>query len=200
MTLHRFVLAARGLGLGLVVGLLFGLVPNPVSAAEAAKPPEPFSPTLIFYVAKGGPDACGQGCDTWIAAEGRIDSEAAARLRKFFRQHKDQKLPIYFHSPGGNVEQALAMGRMLRNDKAVVRVGRTLVKGCVSGLQIDDACLKLKQAGGQIDAEIATRGAMCNSACPFVLFGAITRGDRARRVACHSLSTPDIDVSARPTV
>jgi len=107
MTLHRFVLAvpglALGLGLGLGLGLLFGLVPDLVpgaaAATEAAKPPDPFPPTLIFYIAKGGPDACGQGCDTWIAAEGRIDGEAAARLRKFFRQHKDRKLPIYFHSP-----------------------------------------------------------------------------------------------------
>jgi len=73
------------------------------------------------------------------------------------------------------VKQALAMGRMLRNDKAMARVGRTLVKGCAAGLQIDDACLKLKQSGDQTDAEITTRGAMCNSACPFALFGAVTR-------------------------
>jgi hypothetical protein len=33
---------------------------------------------LIFFVAKGGPDACGSGCSKWIAADGMIDSGARA--------------------------------------------------------------------------------------------------------------------------
>jgi hypothetical protein len=34
---------------------------------------------LIFFVAKGEPNACGPHCSEWIAAEGNIDTEAAKR-------------------------------------------------------------------------------------------------------------------------
>jgi hypothetical protein len=80
---------------------------------------------MAFYVAKGAPDACGRGCDTWIAVEGKIDGEAASRFRKFlFQTDRDwpATLPLYFSSPGGNLEQALAMGRMLRRRPRVARV------------------------------------------------------------------------------
>jgi hypothetical protein len=79
---------------------------QPLPGKAAAAP-------MAFYVVKGTADACGGGCDSWIAAEGTIDAGAASRFRKFQRQLGDRRLPIYFYSPGGNLEQALAMGAML---------------------------------------------------------------------------------------
>src|SRR5215468_52155 len=38
---------------------------------------------MMFFVAKGGPNACGPGCSEWIAAEGMIDPDAAQRFRDF---------------------------------------------------------------------------------------------------------------------
>ena len=140
----------------------------------AAEPAEMFAPTMSFYLAKGGPDACGRGCDTWIVAEGKIDSDAASRLEAFL-QHADRKLPIYLYSPGGDLKQAMDMGWILRRRSAVAHVGRTLVKQCGADLQTSDACLKLKQSGRTVDATLVTRGALCLSACPFLLFGAMTR-------------------------
>ena len=58
------------------------------------------------------------------------DNAAAARFRKFLHQLGGRQLPIYFHSPGGNLEQALAIGNMLREKKALARVGRTVVREC----------------------------------------------------------------------
>ena len=60
--------------------------------------------TLTIYLAKGAPDACGPGCDRWIAVEGEIDGEAAPRIRRFLAAIKDTQRPIYFYSPGGNVD------------------------------------------------------------------------------------------------
>ena len=31
---------------------------------------------MVFYLVKGAPDSCGHGCDSWIEAEGQIDSGA----------------------------------------------------------------------------------------------------------------------------
>jgi hypothetical protein len=134
-----------------------------------------FAPKLIIYLAKGPPNSCGAGCDHWIAVEGKVDQAAASRVSRFLRNVKDTQRPIYFHSPGGSVEPAYVIGRLLRGRKAVARVGRTIVTACAAGTQVDDACLKIKTAGGEVEAEIATSHAMCNSACGYLLLGATTR-------------------------
>ena len=130
---------------------------------------------MTFYVVKGAPDACGRGCDSWIAAEGQIDAAAAPRFRKFLRQLRGRSLPIYFASPGGNLDQALAMGAMLREKPTIARVARTVVNECGFEAQDSDVCLKLKQSGRELRGELSTRGAQCNSACPYLMLGATTR-------------------------
>ncbi|MGQ0686172.1 MAG: hypothetical protein ACT4OC_27760, partial [Bradyrhizobium sp.] len=67
----------------LVVLVLFGA---PASAAPDVVRRVPVSraaPPMAFYVVKGAPDACGRGCDSWIAMEGQVDGAAASRFRKF---------------------------------------------------------------------------------------------------------------------
>jgi hypothetical protein len=134
-----------------------------------------FAPNLIIYLAKGPANSCGPGCDRWIAVEGSVDRNAAPRIRRFLQDVKDTRRPIYFHSPGGSVEQAFVIGRLLRSRKAVARVGRTIVAACGAGAQVDDACLKIKTGGGEVQAEIVTRRAVCNSACGYLFLGATTR-------------------------
>jgi hypothetical protein len=134
-----------------------------------------FAPNLIIYLAKGPANSCGPGCDRWIAIEGTVDQAAASRISRFMRDVKDTQRPIYFHSPGGSVEQAFMIGRLLRSRKAVARVGRTVVTACAAGTQVDDACLKIKTGGGEVEAAIVTRHAMCNSACSYLFLGATTR-------------------------
>jgi hypothetical protein len=150
------------------------LVPSELSAETAAEKAG-FAPRLLIYNAKGPANACGAGCDRWIAIEGQVDVGAAARVGRFLRQAKDTTRPIYFHSPGGSVRPSYVIARMLRSRKAVARIGRTIATACASGSQVDAACLKLKTAGGEVEAELTTRNAMCNSACGYLFLGATTR-------------------------
>jgi hypothetical protein len=144
-------------------------------------------PPMQFYVVRGAPDACGRGCDSWIAVEGKIDSGAAARFSRFFARVRGRNLPIYFYSPGGSVEQALAMGAVLREKPVVARVGRTVVNECGLEAQDGEACLKLKQSGRELHGDISTRGAFCGSACPYLILGATTREVAAdAALAVHS--------------
>ena len=162
--------------LALAMGLLI------VSRVAVAAPPPPVpdipghAPKLSIYIAKGAANSCGQGCDRWIAVEGKVDSGAAARVRQFLRKTKGaESLPFYFHSSGGAFRDGLAIGRMLRARNAVARVAKTIVSACSAGTQIDDACLKLKNSGSELEASLITRGAMCNSACSYLFLGATTR-------------------------
>ena len=72
------------------------------------------------------------------------------------------------------MRDSLAIGRLLRGRKAVGRVGRTIVDAC-PGTQIDDACSLIKTTRDEVVASVTTRGAVCGSACTFLLFGAVTR-------------------------
>ena len=142
--------------------------PPPVKATDV------YPAQLTIYAAKGPPDSCGPGCDRWIAIEGKIEVGSAARVERFFRERKDTQRPIYFSSPGGEMRDSLAIGRLLRGRKAVGRVGRTIVDAC-PGTQIDDACSLIKTTRDEVVASVTTRGAVCGSACTFLLFGAVTR-------------------------
>lgn len=130
---------------------------------------------LSFYVVKGRPGACGDGCDSWIEADGKVDNAAAQRFRRFLKQIGNRHLPIYFHSPGGNIAQALQIGNMLRESNAVARIGRTVVQDCGFEAQDGPVCTKLKQSGRELTGELWTRGAVCNSACPYMVLGAPNR-------------------------
>jgi len=158
--------------------LVLGLTAVPASAATASARPKPVvtpAPPMVFYVAKGAPDACGRGCDSWIVLEGQVDASAAPRFKKFLQRIGNRNLPLYFHSPGGNLDQALAMGAMLRERHAVARVARTVVRECGFEAQDSEVCLKLKQSGRELHGDLWTRGATCNSACPYLMLGATTR-------------------------
>ena len=150
------------------------LLPAELRAGTAAEKAG-FAPKLMIYLAKGDANSCGPGCDRWIAVEGEVDRGASARIRRFLAAVKDPQRPIYFHSPGGSVGESYSIARLLRARKAVARVGRTIVAACGAGPQLDDACLKIKSGGGEVQAELATRRAMCNSACSYMILGATTR-------------------------
>jgi hypothetical protein len=169
----RRVLAAL---LVLVCGSAAQTLAGPSQVARARPAPRLFQThPIVFYVAKGAADACGRGCDTWIAIEGQFDASAAARFRKFFQPLRNRNLPIYITSPGGNLEQALAMGTLLHEKPAVVRVARTIVNDCGFEAQDSNVCLKLKRSGRELAGDLWTRNAICNSACPYFLLGASTR-------------------------
>jgi hypothetical protein len=144
---------------------------NPAETAPT-KPEE--SPPLHFYLAQGEDDACGSGCNEWIAAEGRFDDEAPQRLRAFLNRHSGRKLPIFFSSPGGLVTQALAIGRLMRERGMTAGVARTVPQGCAPTSD-DDACRALKHSGKALAAEWRSLGASCNSSCVYALLGAKLR-------------------------
>lgn len=150
-------------------------IPGALRAEQTPAEKAGFAPRLTIYLAKGAPDACGSGCDRWIAIEGQVDNGAASRVRRFLAGIKDPQLPIYLHSPGGNVEQSYVIGRLLRSRRAVARVGQTIATACAAGSQLDAACLKIKNAGGEVEAELTTYHAMCNSACGYLFLGATSR-------------------------
>ena len=156
-------------------------------------------PSLVIYMAKGAPNSCGPGCERWIAIEGKVDADAAARVSRFMRRIKGQLPPIYLYSPGGVVEQAYPIGRLLRERKATARVGKTVVAACANGTQVDDACLKLKSSNDELDASIRSAGAFCNSSCSYIFLGAVVREVPADAAVAVHHSKLTVSIRGTPT-
>jgi hypothetical protein len=130
---------------------------------------------MVFFVAKGAEHACGPGCSEWIAAEGTIDAGAASRLRAVLNRAGTPKLPVYFHTPGGSIEGAIELGRLMRERKLTAGIAWTLPQGCDAQHLDDKKCVALKRSGQKLDAEWRTDRIQCNSACVYALAGAAVR-------------------------
>ena len=128
---------------------------------------------LIFFIAKGPPDACGQGCNEWIAADGMIDPEAAQRFREFLDQTGRRGLPVFFNSLGGSASQAIAIGLTLRQHRMTAGVGRSFPNSCRAAKP--DECRRIAQSKLEQEARLVTFDARCASGCVYALLGASVR-------------------------
>jgi hypothetical protein len=149
-------------------------LPEPARTAPAA-PNAALTTPIEFYLAHGDADACGPGCSEWIAAEGKIDVGAADRFRQLLRKLADRRPPIYFHSPGGKVNDALELGRLIRDKKFEVSVGHTVPQACASDKQSANSCEARKRGGQAVEAEISPTTYECNSSCVYALAGGAVR-------------------------
>jgi len=157
------------------LAVLLCAVFSTAASALTETPGTPSSPPITFFVAKGEPHACGRGCDEWIAADGMIDGGAPQRLRALLNRLGKRKPPIYFHSPGGSVAAALAIGRLMRERGLTAAVAWTVPQGCNAKEPREAACDKLKRSGKDLQAHLESHRTMCNSACVYALVGAAVR-------------------------
>src|SRR5438477_13006300 len=96
----------------------------PVDKEDGSLPP-----SMVFFLAKGEPNACGPGCSEWVAADCRFDLDAPDRLRALLKRFGGRKLPVYFRTPGGLMSSAIAIGRLMREKKLQTVVATTIPHG-----------------------------------------------------------------------
>jgi hypothetical protein len=146
-----------------------------VTAQALPEPPKALSAPIEFYLARGEADACGRGCNEWIAAEGKIDASAAQRLRQLLAKLGRSRPPIYFHSPGGQISGSLELGRLIREQKMMVSVGHTIPLGCDRGTPLEKSCEAQKRAGQALQADFDPNITICNSGCSWAVAGGAVR-------------------------
>jgi hypothetical protein len=132
-------------------------------------------PEMEFYLAHGAANACGRGCSEWIAAEGKIDSGTAQRLRRLLAKLGRARPPIYFHSPGGSIVGALELGRLIRDQKLEASVAHTISPGCRGDKPPEKPCETQGRSAQGLASEFDTTVSMCNSACVYALAGGTVR-------------------------
>jgi len=165
--------------------------PSPPRRNGGAKPAasrdnNPSRP-IVFYLAKGEPDACGPSCSEWIAADGVIDAGSGQRFRALLDRLGGRRLPVFFHSPGGSVVDAIEIGQIMRQRRMTASVGWTIPQGCDPERPAQAACNAAKRSGRELAARIDPTRTQCNSACVYAFVGAAERQVPAGvRLGVHS--------------
>lgn len=153
------------LGLAVAVGL--------ASFAVEAKDEAPdLGPPMRFAVVRSSAPGCEPNCPEWISAEGTIEAGTPALFKRLLKALGGRQLPIVVNSPGGNVDAALQLGRMIRKNNLDIAVGTTEFSGCSPQMKNcrDDDSKAAPYLGIAYDS-----GAMCNSACPLMFAGGVRR-------------------------
>jgi hypothetical protein len=132
--------------------------PGPHAAPNAAAP-------MRFIKVRSDNAACRPDCPEWISAEGKIVTGSADALERTLKASGGRRLPIVINSAGGAVEDAMAMGRLIRAKRLAVVVAHTTVAPCAKGAK---TC-------GEAKGDADSRGAYCASACTLALAGGVER-------------------------
>jgi hypothetical protein len=130
---------------------------------------------MVFFVAKGPSGSCGSGCDEWISAEGNFGPGTAQQFREFLAKVSEKKRPIYFHSSGGRLSEAMQIGFILREHRMTAGIGHTETVDCQVFSKADVPCQRSIESGVGVKSLLSARNGQCYSACVYAFAGAATR-------------------------
>ncbi|MER8753924.1 hypothetical protein NKH57_32955 [Mesorhizobium sp. M1050] len=152
-----------------LICLLALLVEGRAFAADTAPGP---GPTMRFVIVRSNAPGCEPICPEWISAEGSIEAGTPALFKRMLKTLGGRDLPIVVDSPGGNVEAALALGRLIRKNVLDIAIGKTVFSGCHPDAE---GCQDRNKNGAHYLGDVVDYGAMCNSACPLMFAGGVRR-------------------------
>ena len=99
---------------------------GPRASPNAAQP-------MRFVRVRSDDVACRPNCPEWISAEGKIVTGSAEALERTLKAAGGRRLPIVINSAGGAVEDAMTMGRLIREKRLAVVVAHTTLASCAKG-------------------------------------------------------------------
>jgi hypothetical protein len=148
--------------------LLAGLsLAAPVLAQQSAQ-----QAPMVMGVVRLALPGCDPHCPEFVSLQGVVQPGSDKRLQAVLDGVRERKLPVIIHSPGGNVDAALAMGKMIRAHGLDVAVARTSPATiCPPG----DAACDNAQRGKPPMRALSFDQTICSSACTLVLAGGLRR-------------------------
>jgi hypothetical protein len=161
--------ALRAMAYAVMLVLGLALVAANAEAGKKKKTiAKPEDPPMRFMIVRSSAPGCEPNCPEWISAEGRIYGSTSAQFKKILKQMGSRTLPVIVNSPGGDINAAMRMGRMIRAKDLDVAVGYTTFTGCKPS---EKSCKPPKDDKGVYRGTLSSINAFCFSACPLILAG-----------------------------
>lgn len=174
-------------GIVLTVFLAMSLAAASLAAAATKKKPvakRPDELPMRLVLVRSAERGCEPLCPEWIFAEGQITAATPSEFRKTFKKIGRLALPVVISSPGGDVSSAIAIGKLIRERKAVVVVGRSMFYGCQPG---NKACKLPEETRGRFAGSDVIFPGYCFSACGLVLAGGTQRFSPVNAIGTHQI-------------
>lgn len=115
--------------------------------------------------------SCEPNCREWISAEGDIDGASLGKIRAAMDVVRPAKPPIFIHSGGGQIDAAMAIGRLIRARGFEIAVSRTEFAPSAVPTPLAAGTGKAPRAFGFARSSKA----VCASACTLILAGGTRR-------------------------
>jgi hypothetical protein len=146
---------------------------------------------MTIGLVRAASSGCEPTCPEFIAMQGVVQPDSHEKLKLVFQALGDRRLPIIIHSPGGNVDAALAIAAMIRARKLDVGVAQAdYADPCDGAGPGCAAAQKGKPPARNLDF---TRAA-CSSACTLILAGGIKRVVMpGARIGVHQMAASETE-------
>jgi hypothetical protein len=130
------------------------------------------SPDMTFQIMRGSKVECEPNCPEWIFAKGQIVSGTAKKLKDIVALAGQSPLTLVIQSGGGDMKEAMKMGRFIRAHKMNVAVGFAYEFMCE---EHDLFCSKTLKSRNISRGFVSTQPSYCASACTLVLASGVQR-------------------------
>ena len=158
-----------------------------VPAASAGPSVDDINDPMKFVIVRSSTPFCEPHCPEFIWARGAIEVGTPAAFKKILKRIGNKRLPIVISSPGGSVDAAYKVGRMIRERKLDVRVGSAYLTACPAA---QPHCEAQQTKTGIYSGVIVDYDVYCNSACPLILAGGVRRlAGPTTYVGVHQITT-----------
>ncbi|PSJ64105.1 hypothetical protein [Pseudaminobacter soli (ex Li et al. 2025)] len=155
------------------------------SAKKATNEVSDFLQPMQFIVVRSSSPVCEPTCPQWIWANGEIVGDTPQQFQRLLKTIGKQRLPVVINSPGGNVDAAMKLARMIRGRGLDTAVGTAVLTGCPPERK---DCLERQRETGVYLGVILP--GICASACPLMLAGGVERlAGEISFVGVHQITT-----------
>jgi hypothetical protein len=127
---------------------------------------------MIFRIMRGSKTECEPNCPEWIFAKGQIVIGSAKKLKEIVALAGKSPLTLVVQSGGGDMKEAMTMGRFIRAHKMNVAVGFAYEFRCDED---DLFCSKTLKSHNISRGFVSTQPSYCASACTLVLASGVQR-------------------------
>lgn len=127
---------------------------------------------MTFRIMRASKLECEPNCPEWIFAKGQIVPGSAKRLKEIVALAGKSLLTLVVQSGGGDMKEAMTMGRFIRAHKMNVAVGFAYEFTCN---EEDLFCSKTLKSHNISKGFVSTQPSYCASACTLILASGVQR-------------------------
>jgi hypothetical protein len=161
-----------------------------VRAYALESPQQPVHPEMRVTLAQSAADDCKADCAEWISLEGAFVKNSLTRFRDVLKKLHGRKPLVIISSGGGDVDTALAMGRLIRSKGLSVAVARTQFDAEPPASDDKGPAATTERSSAPRGRPVS-RGAVCASACALLLAAGKERlVSPSVRVGLHEMVIP----------